>query len=230
MYRVLCEDVGICAEKGIRNTFRSHGLWKWFSNRLIAARCDPMIKEFFMGHKIPDKTKASYFVADPAELKEIYKSFIPFLTIEKSLDVSESPEYQQIKHENQILQSETARHIVERSELQELRAEIEKIKSATADKSKLRDLQLRIFKSKFDSTIIVSPEKMRGHNEKIRSDADYANNFVEFIESKIYETLVSRNDEEAKELKEAYDRHMRREENEEKQNLEKLGKKMFEKF
>jgi len=89
-----------------------------------------MIKEFFMGHKIPDKTKASYFVADHAELKELYKNFIPFLTIEKALDISESPEYQQIKHENVILQAETARHIIERSELQEVKSELERIKSS----------------------------------------------------------------------------------------------------
>ena len=53
--------------------------------------------------------------------------YMPFLIIEKELDVSESPEYQKIKQDNQILQAETARHVVERSELQDLRAEIEKL-------------------------------------------------------------------------------------------------------
>ena len=147
MYRVLCEDTGTCAEKGIRNTFRSHGLRKWFNNRLIAAQCDPMIKEFFMGHKIPDKTKASYFVADPTELKEIYTSFIPFLTIQKEADISESPEYQRIKQENVILQAETARHVVERSELQEVKNELERIKSSL----NLEDIQ-NYFKNIIETT------------------------------------------------------------------------------
>jgi hypothetical protein len=56
-----------------------------------------------------------------------------FLTIEKELDVSESPEYQKIKQDNRILQAETARHVVERSELQDLRAEIEKLKAEKRD-------------------------------------------------------------------------------------------------
>jgi integrase len=128
MYRTLCEDAQTNADKGIWNIFRSHNLRKWFNNRLVSANCDPMIREFMMGHQISDKTKASYFVADPTELKEMFKNFIPYLTIQKELNVSESPEYQRIKHENVILQAETARHVVERSELQELRAELDSSK------------------------------------------------------------------------------------------------------
>ncbi|MHB8102220.1 MAG: tyrosine-type recombinase/integrase [Methanosarcina sp.] len=230
MYRVLCEDTGTCAEKGIRNTFRSHGLRKWFSNRLIAARCDPLIKEFFMGHKIPDKTKASYFVADPAELKELYKNFVPYLTIQKELDPEQHPDFIRLKKESETYARAAANAAVERNELIELRAEIEKIKSATADKSNMRDLQSRLFMSQFDNTITISPEERRIHNEKINTDPDYATNFRDYIGSKIYETLVSRNDAEAKELEEIHDRHIKREENEEKLKLEKLGKRMFEKF
>lgn len=144
MYRVLCEDAKICADKGVMNTFRSHNLRKYFNNRLIAANCDPMIREFLMGHKISDRTKASYFVADPTELKELYKSFIPFLTIEKPLDISESPDYLRIKQENQILQAETERHILERSELQELRAEIERIKEMDKERNGVAELVLEL--------------------------------------------------------------------------------------
>jgi len=53
---------------------------------------------------------------------------VNYITIQKEADISESPEYLRIKQENQILQTETVKHIVERSELQELRAEIEKMK------------------------------------------------------------------------------------------------------
>ncbi|HEX3014415.1 MAG TPA: hypothetical protein VHO92_09125, partial [Methanobacterium sp.] len=83
---------------------------------------------FLMGHTL-DETQAAYFRAKPEELKEIYIKFAPFLIIQKEADVSESPEYLRIKQENQILQAETARHVVERSELRDMRAELEKIKT-----------------------------------------------------------------------------------------------------
>jgi hypothetical protein len=63
----------------------------------------------------------------------MYKRFIPYLTIQKEADISESPEYIRIKNENQVLQAETERHIVERKELQELRAELEAEKIAKAE-------------------------------------------------------------------------------------------------
>ncbi len=80
-----------------------------------------------MGHTLDD-TRAAYFRASPDKLKEIYQKYVPFLIIQKEADISESPEYLRIKQENQILQAETARHVVERSELQELRADMERLK------------------------------------------------------------------------------------------------------
>ena len=84
-----------------------------------------------MGHTL-DETQAAYFRAKPEELKEIYIKFAPFLAIQKEADVSESPEYLKIKQENQVLQRETVRHVVERSELRDMRAELEKIKEKAA--------------------------------------------------------------------------------------------------
>jgi hypothetical protein len=77
-----------------------------------------------MGHKL-DGTDAAYFRANPIMLRDIYQKYVTYLTIQKEADISESPEYQRIKQENQTLQSETARHIVERQELQELHAKYE---------------------------------------------------------------------------------------------------------
>jgi hypothetical protein len=77
--------------------------------------------------------KGEYNVPSPEKQKIIYMQYMPFLIIEKELDVSESPEYQKIKQDNRILQAETARHVVERSELQDLRAEIEKLKAEKRD-------------------------------------------------------------------------------------------------
>lgn len=128
LYRKLSEDTQLSAEKGIRNIMRSHNLRKFFNNRLIAANCDPILREFMMGHTISDRTKSAYFVADPTVLKELYQKLVPYLTIEKTLDVVESPEYKRLLKENDVLAAETAKRVIEHSELQELRREIEKLK------------------------------------------------------------------------------------------------------
>jgi integrase len=109
---------------------RSHNLRKYFNSTLLNAGADSFFTNFLMGHTL-NETQAAYFRASPEKLKEIYFKFVPYLTIQKEADISESPEYQRIKQENQILQAETARHIVDRSELQELRDEIEQMKEAS---------------------------------------------------------------------------------------------------
>jgi integrase len=106
---------------------RSHNVRKYFNSALLNAGADSFFTNFMMGHTL-DETQAAYFRAKPEELKEIYIKFAPFITIQKEADVSESPEYLRIKQENHILQAETARHVVERSELRDMRAELEKIK------------------------------------------------------------------------------------------------------
>jgi len=78
-----------------------------------------------MGHQL-DTSQLPYFLGNPEQEKELYSKYIVHLTIQKALDVSESPEYQKIKNENQILVAETVKHVVERSELQDFKAELEK--------------------------------------------------------------------------------------------------------
>lgn len=112
-----------------------------YDSALLNAGCDSFFVEFTMGHKI-DRTKAAYFRSDPTSLAKIYGKYVPYLTIQKEADISESPEYLRVKQENQILQAETARHVVERSELQELRAEVERIKEAQAGAVKITDFAL----------------------------------------------------------------------------------------
>ena len=103
---------------------RSHNIRKYFNSALLNAGADSFFVEFTMGHTL-NETRGAYFRASPEKLKEIYLKFVPYITIQKEADISERPEYLRIKQENQILQAETARHIVERSELQELRARTE---------------------------------------------------------------------------------------------------------
>jgi hypothetical protein len=54
---------------------------------------------------------------------------LQILTIQKELDITVSPEFQKIREENEVLRTEIARHAVERSDLKELRTEIEDLKS-----------------------------------------------------------------------------------------------------
>jgi hypothetical protein len=103
---------------------------------MLNSGADSFFTDFLMGHTL-DETRAAYFRASPDKLKEIYLKFVPYLQVQKEADVSESPEYLRIKHENQILQTETTRHIVERSELQELKADFEKMKKTNEEMSKL---------------------------------------------------------------------------------------------
>jgi integrase len=127
MYRAISSKAKKNTQRGTYNTIRSHNMRKYFNSTLLNAGCDSFHVEYFMGHEL-DNTRAAYFRASPEKLKEIYQKYVPYLTIQKEANISESPEYVRIKQENQMLQAESVRHVVERSELQELRAEMEKMK------------------------------------------------------------------------------------------------------
>lgn len=128
IYRKLSEKAQKNTNKGDWNLIRSHNVRKWFNSAMLNAGADSFHVEFFMGHTLDD-TRAAYFRANPEKLRDLYQKYIPYLTVQKEADISESPEYLRIKQENQTLQAETVRHVVERSELQELRAEMKKIQA-----------------------------------------------------------------------------------------------------
>jgi hypothetical protein len=64
-----------------------------------------MMVDFMMGHQI-EGSKANYFIADPSELKEQYKKYVPYLTIEKALDISVNPDYIALINENKELRGQ----------------------------------------------------------------------------------------------------------------------------
>ena len=125
LYRNLAERAQKAAPHGYWSLIRSHNMRKFFNTALVNAGCNNIYVELWMGHTI-DSTRDAYYRPDPQEIIKIYQQYVPYLTIQKELDISESPEYQKIKNENQILASETARHVIERKELQDLRSELEK--------------------------------------------------------------------------------------------------------
>ncbi len=138
IYRTISEKARKGTPAGDWGIIRSHNVRKYFNSAMLNAGADSFFVEFLMGHTLDD-TRAAYFRASPEKLKEIYKKYIPYLTITKELDISESPEYQQIKKENQVLQAETARHVVERSDLQEMRRELDELKKELIE-ARLKDM------------------------------------------------------------------------------------------
>ncbi|WP_440951483.1 tyrosine-type recombinase/integrase [Methanococcoides sp. FTZ1] len=127
LYRTVSDKAGKASIPGDWNKIRSHNIRKMFNSHLLNAGCDSFMVEYWMGHTLSD-TQAAYFRSSPEKMRNIYQKYIPYLTIQKELDISESAEYQQIAKENDVLRAETARHVVERSELQEVKAELENMK------------------------------------------------------------------------------------------------------
>lgn len=123
IYRAISEKANKNTVKGNWNLVRSHNIRKHYNSILYNEGCQSWFIEYTMGHALP-ATQAAYLRTSPDKLKEIYKKYVPYLTIQKELNVSESPEYLEIKRENEILHAETARHVVERSELQDLKSEM----------------------------------------------------------------------------------------------------------
>jgi integrase len=140
LYQSVSEKASKNTKKGDYGFIRSHNMRKYFNSALLNAGCDFFHVEYFMGHTLPS-TQESYFRASHEKLKEIYKKYIPYLTIQKELDLSESPEYQAIKSENDILRAETAKHIVERQEIINLKNEVAK---GTIEREELNALRNEI--------------------------------------------------------------------------------------
>ncbi len=141
LYRRLSEEAQASAPHGEYNLIRSHNMQRFLNSTLLAGKASMFFVDFLLGHQL-DATHEAYYRADPKSLREEYIKYVPYLTIQKEADISESPEYQRIKQENQILQTETARHVVERSELQELRAEIEKMKPIDSELERLLEKKM----------------------------------------------------------------------------------------
>lgn len=126
LYRAISDKAQKNTKSGSYNVIRSHTMRKYFNSVLLNNGCDSFHCEFWLGHKL-DNTRAAYFLASPDKLREIYKQYMPFLTVQKELDVSESPEYLAIKRENEILRAETERHIVNRRDFKDIKEAIESL-------------------------------------------------------------------------------------------------------
>ena len=125
LYRGISEKARKSTKSGSYNYVRSHTMRKYFNSALLNVGCDSFHTEFWMGHTLDD-TQAAYFRANPTALREIYQKYVPYLTIQKELNVAESPEYIRMKNENEILARETAKATVEREEIKRMKADFDK--------------------------------------------------------------------------------------------------------
>jgi integrase len=127
IYQRLNEEANKSSPLGEYNLIRTHNMRRFFNSSLLAAKASIFFVDFLLGHQL-DATHEAYFRADPKSLREEYQKYLPYITIEKALDISNSPEFIQAKTESDKFAKLAATAAVERDELQELRAEIQKIK------------------------------------------------------------------------------------------------------
>jgi len=94
IYYNLSEKAKKNTKKGNWNLIRSHKMRSFFSSTLKGAGCEIFHVEFWLGHKI-DGTKSAYFRGNPEGEKELYKKYVPFLTIQKEEDITANPIFQE---------------------------------------------------------------------------------------------------------------------------------------
>ena len=178
MYRIISEKASKSSPKGSWNLIRSHNIRKFFNSQLRNAGADTFHTEFFMGHKL-NNTQGAYFNPDPKKLRDVYQKYIPYLTIQKELNISESEEYKRVIKEKDIFKAETQRHIVERIEFQNLRAEIEKLKAASTERRQLESTFEAIIAGEFSHLNQYEgwEEDYNKHLERMKKDPEYERKF-----------------------------------------------------
>lgn len=97
---------------------------KYFNSALLNAGCDSFHVEYWMGHQLDD-TKAAYFRANIQQQKELYQKYIPYLTIQKELDISVSTEFKKAIERAEKAEAEVERVSVERDDFQRMKQELE---------------------------------------------------------------------------------------------------------
>ncbi len=109
LFKILGNQLGYNNGDGFVKS-RSHALRKYFASTLEDNGFPKPKVDFMIGHTISN-TDAAYFNRDPDKLKELYKTFLPYLTFEKtievrSLDTKDAERLEALERENQRLKVE----------------------------------------------------------------------------------------------------------------------------
>lgn len=157
IYRGISESAKMNTPYGDWNVIRSHNMRKYFYNVLIANKCQYLHAEYMMGHTL-DTTRDAYFLPTEEQVKQSYIECVPYLTIQKELDVSVSSEFQKAIERAEKAEAEVARVSVERDDFQRLKTEYDQ-KMIDLEKSVRHELhaQLRVF----DKLKHTAPENER---------------------------------------------------------------------
>lgn len=136
IYRGISEKARKNTPFGDWNLIRSHNMRRYFNNVLTNHKCPYLHSEHMMGHVL-DSVRSAYFDPNVEELKKSYLECVPYLTIQKDLDISVNPEFQKIKERNEELERENYRVNVERDEFQRMSDDIENYKNEMQIKSEI---------------------------------------------------------------------------------------------
>lgn len=143
IYRGISEKARKNTPSGDWNLIRSHNMRKYFYNVLINHKCPYPHAEHMMGHVL-DSVRDAYFVPNEEEVKKSYIECIPYLTIEKKLDISVSAEYKAAIERAEKAEGEAYRANVERNEIQRISTDFEKYKKRNDIESKIMVSENRI--------------------------------------------------------------------------------------
>lgn len=126
MGNALGYDDGI---KGHYIKTRSHGLRKFFASTLENAGMPKNKIDFMLGHT-PSGNDLAYFHHNIAKLKEMYKTYLPYLTFEKtieirSLNTEDAKRLEGIGEENERLQKQLREQGAKIEEIEKAAKEIE---------------------------------------------------------------------------------------------------------
>lgn len=128
LYRKISLKAKKNTPEGCWNIIRSHNMRKFFNSTLKNAGADHDFVEYCMGHRLSG-TKSAYYEGDPVKLREIYQKYIPYLTIQKDLDISETPDFKRLSEELENVKADNEKFKVERVEFQKITADYEKVKT-----------------------------------------------------------------------------------------------------
>lgn len=127
LYRDISEKAQKITAAGNWNLIRSHNIRKYFNSTLLNAGMGFFYVEEMMGHTLPS-TQEHYYRANKDKLREMYAQYIPYLTITKPLDITDSHAWQEMKNENVRLRALAEKYFIDGLELINARAEIQKLK------------------------------------------------------------------------------------------------------
>lgn len=93
-------------EKRQFHKFTSHMLRKFFNTQLINAGMPEEIREHLMGHKLKDRVREAYFLADPDQLMKTHLRYMEHIIIKENNSSVNLDEFRQLKIENRELQEQ----------------------------------------------------------------------------------------------------------------------------